>query len=128
MNGSMCAAGTSDRGMYVVLIGDKGATPRLGILSFFERIKKDTCEDLLVETESDLGEIQVVIFGNEKNWFLPINDLWFINYSTIYRYSGTSIKNETTFPCYHWIGDDEAISTTSTTSKLHMSYDKYNFI
>ncbi len=124
----MCGAGTCDRGIYVVLIGDKGATQKMGFIRLLEHIKKNTCEDLLVQTESDLGEIQVVIFGYEKNWFVTFKDLWFVNYSTIYQYSETSIKNETTFPCYHWVGDDEVISTTSATSKLHMSYDRYNFI
>ncbi len=123
VNGTLGGSGTNDTGVYALLIGDKGATAKLYILSFLGSIEEETCKDLLVEADSDLGNIQVVIFGNEKNWFIPTNDHWFINYSIIYQYAGTSIMEETKFPCYHWIGDNEAISTTSDTSKMLNYYN-----
>ncbi len=114
----MSGSGTVDTGVYATLVGDEGATAKLYILGYFGSIEGGTSEDLLVEADADLGNIKIVIFGNEQNWFLPTNDFWFVNYSVIYRYRDTSIAEKKQFPCYHWIGDNEAIATTSATSKI----------
>ena len=106
--------------MYTILVGNQGATPKiylLDYLSVFSSIEGGTCDDLLVESDANLGDVQVVILGNEENWFLPTNDYWYVNYTTIYHYNGGSVKQDVKFPCYHWIGDNEAISTTSATGK-----------
>ena len=118
--GNVGGAGTNDKGVYTILVGNQGATKKiylLDYLSILSSIEGGTCDDLLVETDANLEDVQVVILGNEKNWFLPTNDYWYINYTTIYHYNEGSMKAEKKFPCYHWIGDNEAVSITSATSK-----------
>ena len=119
-NGTLGGSGTDDTGVYALLVGTSGATTKLYILGYFGSLKGGTCEDLVVEADRDLGDVKVVIFGNEKNWFLPTNDQWFVNYSIVYNFNGVD-KVGVQFPCYHWIGDNESISSTSATCNLLMA-------
>ena len=102
----------------MILVGNQGATKKIYILkfgSFSPKIDGGTCDDLLVESDANLGDVQVVILGKEKNWFLPTN--WYVSYTSICHYNGGCVKQQVKFPCYHWIGDNEAISITSATGK-----------
>ena len=117
--GTVGGAGKKDKAVYIILVGNQGATKKIYLvpyLSIFSSIAGRTCDDLLVESDANLGDVQVVILGNEKNWFIP-NDNWYVNYISICHYDGGSVRQEVKFPCYHWIGDNEAISITSATGK-----------
>ena len=74
----------------------------------------DTHEDILIEVDGNLGDIQVVIIGNEKSW----QRSWFIKYIEIYQHLFDKVKR-VIFPCYHWIGSNDSVSITSSTSKLY---------
>ena len=119
-NGTLGGSGTDDTGVHALLVGTSGATTKLYILGFFDKLKGGTCEDLIVEADSNLGDVQVVIFGNDKDWFHFTNDKWFVNYSIIYNLNGVDIAS-VRFPCYHWIGDSDSVSTTSATCNLSIA-------
>ena len=103
----------------MILVGKQGATKKIYLLdhlSIFSSIKRGTCDDLLVRSNANLGDVQVVILGNEKSWFIRHAN-WYVNYISICHYNGGSVRQEVKFPCYHWIGDNEAVSITSATGK-----------
>ena len=71
-----------------------------------------------MQTDRDLGDVQVFIYGNKKNVIIKRNDEWDVEFSVVYPLS--SGGNRIEFPCYHWIGDGETISTTSATSEYRI--------
>jgi hypothetical protein len=70
-----------------------------------------TYDDLIIETEENLGDVEVVnlgINGRKKSQE-------FVDYTKVYDFSKS--RKESEFPCYHWIQGDHDVSTTSATSK-----------
>ena len=118
VNGKMSSAGTSDTGVYIAVIGTNGSTGKVYLVGYLSSllggIDSSTHEDLIIETENNLGDVQVVVLGNDEGMWVP-GASWFVNKTIVY---GLIDKTEEVFPCYHWIGDGDAISTTSKTSKL----------
>ncbi len=87
-----------------------------GWFSVFGGVKSASkYEDLVVETSQDLGDVQVFIYGNDANYTGMFNNEWYVEFSVVYPLNSTGKRTE--FPCYHWIGDGETISTTSQASK-----------
>lgn len=117
VNGSMKAAGTTGADVFVTLVGSKASTGKVSINSYlfhvFSGITADTVEDLIIETTKSLGDIQVVLLGIDGGeWAL--DNTWFVNYTDV---KDLTTNAELRFPCYHWIGKNEVVSTTSKASK-----------
>lgn len=74
--------------------------------------RRQVCDDLIVESSEDLGDILVVVLGNNNGWFTDQGTPWYVKYVRVY-----SDNKEVVFPCYHWIGDEEHIHFTAYTSK-----------
>lgn len=74
--------------------------------------RRQVCDDLIVESSEDLGDILVVVLGNNNGWFTDQGTPWYVKYVRVY-----SDNKEVVFPCYHWIGDEEHIHFTAHTSK-----------
>jgi hypothetical protein len=73
-----------------------------------------TYGDMVIETEENLGDVEVVnlgINGRKKSQE-------FVDYTKVYDFSKN--REESEFPCYHWIKGDHDVSTTSATSKEHI--------
>ena len=68
-----------------------------------------------METEKGLGEVLVVELGIDGGE-LALDSTWFVNDTTVYD---LCTMKGVLFPCYHWIGKDTAVSTTSKTSKYY---------
>lgn len=115
VNGEMAEAGTSySASEYVRLVGDKAASEKIYLTGIFSRIGSKTYIDLLVKTDESLGEIQVVNLGIEGGMG---ENAWFVQYSVVYNYD-TAAGKESRFPCYHFLNEDESVSTTSTSGNL----------
>lgn len=113
----MPAAGTQGADVFITLVGSESTTGKVSIYSYlrhlFGGIMSGTAEDLIIETEQSLGDIQVVLLGIDGGeWAL--DSTWFVKYTAV-KDLGTGA--EVQFPCYHWIGKNQVISTTSKTSK-----------
>ena len=112
-------ADTSD--VVLSLTGDKGTTGEItvdakeGWFLFETHFKQSTYDDLIIESDGDLGEIQVVQAGlRYKRLLNIITPNWYIDYFTVCNYQTTVLKN---YPCYHWIGKAiKDVTATSTTS------------
>jgi hypothetical protein len=102
---------------YVRLVGDRAASEKVYLTGFYYDVQAGTYVDLLINTQSDLGDIQVVTLGLEAKW----DNAWFVQYSKVYKYSDPRAQHvsEAQYPCYHWIGKNKHVTTTSKTGKLH---------
>ncbi len=116
INGSMDGSGTNDKGVYIILVGDQASTESLRLLDdmdVLEGIKSSTHYDFLVESEPALKDLQVVVLGNAGGG-ISIGASWYVDSTITYRLAD---KSEKKFPCSHWIGDKDMVSTTSKASK-----------
>ncbi len=69
-------------------------------------------DDLVIESDGDLGDIQVVgVYLQYISLLNIITPDWYIDYFTVKNYQKSVQAN---FPCYHWIG--RAIREVSCTS------------
>lgn len=115
VNGAMQAAGTTGADVFFDLVGSKSTTGKVSIYSYFTMtfsgISAKTCNDMIVETDKDLGEVLVVLMGIDGG---GLDTTWFVDYAVV-KYIAEGVEAE--FPCYHWIGKHQVVSTTSKTSK-----------
>ena len=119
VNGSQAASGTNDTGIHIILVGNNGCTEKIylaGYWSVFGGVgSASKYEDLVVQTDKKLRDVKVLLYGNDANWTGLFNNEWYVEFSVVYPLS--SVGKDVEFPCYHWIGDGETISTTSATSE-----------
>ena len=118
--GQQEGAGTSDTGVYIRLIGSNGRSSKVYLQSFLKvltgkSINKDSRENLIIECDGDLGNILVVILGNDKSWLVIPGAPWYVNEVLVHNLQS---KTRVVFPCYHWIGDNDHVSFTAQTSKF----------
>jgi len=109
--------GASDPNIHLELIGSKAMTGAIkiktGWLSALRRPhRRQVCDDLIVESAEDLGDILVVVLGNNNGWFTNHGSPWYVKYVTVYR------DSEVVFPCYHWIGGSMHIHFTAHTGEV----------
>ena len=119
MNGKQLGAGNSDPEVYICLVGRNGHSGKIFLQSFLSMtgltghtLHRGTWDNLIIESNEDLGEIEVVFLGIDKT-FLP-GVSWYVNEVGIYNFQS---KNQEAFPCYYWIGNGDSVSFTSKTSK-----------
>ena len=114
---------TSD--VVLSLMGDKGTTGEITVdakegwfLFVKTHFKRSTYDDLIIESDGDLGEIQVVQAGLRYKTLLDIiTPDWYIDFFTVCNYQTEVLKN---YPCYHWIGKKiKDVTATSATGKLY---------
>ena len=101
--------------MYATLVGSKASTGKIPLAKWFSaKIATKSYLDLVIEVNTDLGEVLVVILGNPKNWLFSAGSAWFVDFVVVID---QQTKREAEFPCYHWINDGDYISFTSKTGK-----------
>ena len=111
--GNQREAGTLDTGVYFSLTGSKKSSGHIGF-SFFDSLRKKSSHDfVIVETDEDLGGVLVVEIGNTKNFF-DLADAWFVDQTSVFLFEK---EKELVFPCYHWIGNGDSVTTTAKTSE-----------
>ena len=118
VTGSELGSGTPDSDVYFMLVGSKACTGRLPIISGWlsSAVKTQFYDDLLVESNLDLGEVLVVIIGNPANWLISTGSAWYVEFVDV---SDQQTKQTVEFPCYHWINDGDDISFSAKTGEHH---------
>ena len=117
VNGSEKLSGTPDTDIYLMLVGSKATTGRVSIVQGYltaSGTSTQSYDDLVVETNKDLGEVLVVTLGNPRNWLISAGSSWFVDFVDVFN---LQTKHKQEFPCYHWIDDGDEISFTSKTCK-----------
>lgn len=115
----------------ITLVGDKGTSNAIAARAaecfLPSHFKQATYEDILIESEGDLGEILVVepCMCHSGRQFctclcsniLALSRQWFVNFITVYNHQDN--MKPTNFPCYHWVGHgDHGVTCTSATGEL----------
>ena len=116
VNGKMDATWIKGADIFFNLIGDRASTGKVSIFELWlagSGMKARTYIDMIVATDGDLGDVQVVELGISGGIFS--DSTWFVNDTTVYH--DLSTMKGVLFPCYHWIGKDTSVSTTSKTSE-----------
>lgn len=122
MTGNQIGAGTPEAGVYVTLVGSKGHSGKIFLQSFLKIMSKkylgrETCDNVILESNGDFGEVEVVILGIDKGRRSSIiHDPWYVNYVGVFNYQTKQIP--VVFPCYYWIGNGDSVSFTAHTSKF----------
>ena len=119
VTGKQEGAGPSDTGVFVRLVGSKGQSKKVYLQSFLKVLfgKGIKAEDsLTIESEGDLGDILVVILGNDKKSIATSGAPWYVNEVLVNNFQN---KEHKVFPCYHWIGDRDHVSFTAETGEMH---------
>ena len=63
MTGEQLDAGTCVPNVFICLVGSKGHTGKLYLTSLQTHLHRGMLDDLVIESEGDLGEIFLVILG-----------------------------------------------------------------
>ena len=83
--------------------------------------KHSTFDDLIVQSNEDLGEVEVIGLSLEQLSHDRDPDLliqWYVEFITLVDYKESK---EITFPCYHWIdASGKQVTCTSKTSKCSL--------
>ena len=123
VTGDKATASPDTSDVVLSLTGDKGTTGEItvdakkGWFLVKTHFKKSTYDDLIIETDGDLGDIQVVQAG--LRYKRPLDVMtpdWYIDFFTVCNYQNNAeLKN---YPCYHWIGKKiKDVTATSATGK-----------
>ena len=125
VTGSQAGAGTDDTGIYLSLIGSEQRTVDVNITNclrsiFQQSFSRNSYDDLVLESDGDLGEVLVVVLGNKHGW-LSIGEgaPWYVNTATVHNFQSSATEH---FPCYHWIGSGDEVSMTAHTSESSVSF------
>ena len=110
--------GASDPNIHLELVGTKAMSGpvkvKTGWLGALRRPhRRQVCDDLIVESREDLGDILVVVLDNNNGWFTNHGTPWYVKYVAVY-----SDNKEVMFPCYHWIGEEHIHFTAHTSKSL----------
>ena len=101
-----------------MLFGSKASSGKIELSSILTALKgsynQRTYDDLLVESDGDLGNILVVGIGNEKEWFGDFGAPWYVDFVMVHNFQSNGNDE---FPVYHWIGDGDFVTCTAHTSE-----------
>ena len=121
MNGKMNAVVMDTTGgvdTYVTLIGTEGSTGKVSLLGtlhyFFKGTDSATYEEVVIETEGDLGEVQVVVIGIDGAC-LASDSEWFVEFAEVTDLTRQSQTEQ--FPFYHWIMAGEYVTSVADTGE-----------
>ncbi len=114
-------------GVKLELIGTKGSTNKTSakVHTHFKH-EQGSYDDLWIESDGDLGKVLIVKVSLSSGWIdhfslngvaslvkykdVAVIPQWFIDFIIVHDFQDDT---NTTFPCYHWIGQDQACECTS---------------
>lgn len=93
------------------MIGENARTGKIII----GRCSESHFDDVIIDCEVNLGEVQVVVIGNDNHGIIVSDSNWYVDFSCVIN---LKTNKERYFPCYHWIGPGEHFSNASQCGKL----------
>ena len=114
MTGSQKGSSATARDVFFSVTGTKSQSERIS-LSLLQRLfainsfKTSTYDDMIVETDYNLGDIKMVGVGLHNDVISKVVDFvldchWYVEYVSIFDFQNK--EAETQFPCYHWLSYD----------------------
>ena len=70
-------------------------------------------DDLILECSESLGQVQVVLLENKAT----NKQSWYVDFVEVHD---LQTADKQVFPCYHWIGPQDTVSCSSSTSKTNL--------
>ena len=114
MTGSQKGSSATTRDVFFSLTGTKSQSKMISLGLFqslfaLDSFNKSTYDDMIIETEQNLGDIKMVGVGLHNDMISKLVDFvldchWYVEYISIVDFQNKEI--ETQFPCYHWLGYD----------------------
>ena len=112
VTGSQKACSAAAQDVFFALVGTKSHSDRIS-LGLFQRLfaldsfHEDKHDDMIIETDQQLGDIQVVGVGLRYDLLTKVVDgivdcHWYVDYISIIDFQDN--RKEIQFPCYHWLG------------------------
>ena len=107
-----------DTDVYITLIGSKASSGKVKIGGWLKALKggskRQTFDDLIIESDGDLGVVLVMAVGNKKDLLDDLGAPWYVDFVMVHNFQ-SSLNEE--FPVYHWIGDGDCVTCTAHTSE-----------
>lgn len=113
LTGSQKDAGSDLRAdIRITLIGNKAKSDEDELLEWWEIAPSGNMhyDDVIMECNGNLGQVQVVTLQNKAHG----RQDWYVDFIELHDFQ-TAEKQ--VFPCYHWIGAEDSVSCSSSTSK-----------
>ena len=109
--------------IYMKLVGSNEESGKVKLTDFVSTMegsfRRKKYDDLVIESDKDLGEIQVVVVGNGHEFVKSLFPCWLVDFVIIHNFQS---KTSEDFPCYHWIGVGDNVSFTANTSETLTIY------
>ena len=128
-NQKACSATAQD--VFLTVTGTKSKTDKMSLVSLglFQRLRalkffqQGTYDDMIIETDQNLGDIEVVGVGLHYDWIRRLTSAlldhhWYVEYVSIIDFKDEPSETETRFPCYHWLGyNNKEVTAVSKVGK-----------
>ena len=114
VTGSQQGSSAKARDVFFTVAGTKSESNRISLdlkqrLFKWDSFQEDKHDDMIIETDQNLGDVQVVGVGLEHDVIAGVEShnpiyqcQWYVNYVSIIDFQIG--QSEVQFPCYHWIG------------------------
>ena len=133
MTGSQNACSAAARDVFFALTGTDSHSEKISLglfkrLCALESFQEDKHDDMVIETDQKLGDIQVVGVGLRYDLVAKVVDgisdcHWYVDYISIIDFQED--EKESQFPCYHWLGYNNAEVTAVSKVCKYTSIYKY---
>ena len=111
------AGGDFWKGVYIKLIGRHAESGKVKLTDLLTELEgsfmRKKYDDLVIESDADLGEVLVVVVGNHEI-LSSCDPLWYVDFVIVHNFQSNTNED---FPCDHWIGPGDHVSCTAHTSK-----------
>ena len=118
VTGSQEGAGTTNTDVYITLTGTKASSGKVGISGWLTALTgtftRKTFDDLIIESDGDLGHVLVVAIANEKEWLVDCGAPWYVDFVIVHNFQS---EHNLEFPVYYWIGYGDCVTCTAHTSE-----------
>ena len=108
--------------MFICLVGSSGHSGKHFLTCWQslvpgKGIHRNMLENLVIESDKELGEIILLILGIEQGSVQLVHDALFVNEVAV---ANRQTNHQDAFPCYHWIKCGQSVSITAKTGELRL--------
>ena len=123
VTGSQKGSSATTWDVFFTLTGTKAQSERISLGLFqtlfaMDSFNKSTYDDMIIETDQNLGDVRIVGVGLRNDMITKWVDFfvdrhWYVEYVSIIDFQNK--EAETQFPCYHWLEyDGKEVTAVST--------------
>ena len=131
MTGSQNACSAAAQDVFFALTGTNSHSDRISLnviqrLCALDSFHEDKHDDMIIETDQNLGDIQIVGVGLRYNLITKVVDgildcHWYVDYISVIDFQKN--QKEIQFPCYHWLGyNNTEMTAVSVVGKYFHTY------